>query len=180
MARSSRGSTSVLAIVALVAMGGFLYWLHYRSGQLSSQIQPEMQDTTSAPAQAPSALHLKPGELASRLSAGGGGGAQGEGIMGTTGFLDSATVGQALGRAVFTVQLGDSATYPVLLSPDLIQMDKEPAGGDRVTLHGTFYSLTDSIRKEWANKGAVEPSAVSALPRSNTFLLADSLKQLLP
>lgn len=162
MAGSSgfRGTTSLLMIVAVAATGGFLYWVYQQAQDTESSLQPALQDTASAQTRP-----ITTGLLATDPSA----------AVGRNGVLDSVEVGASLGRGVFTVSTSDSTAFPVLMSTEMIGRGATVYEGDRVTVGGRFYVLSDSIRNEWVSRGAVEQGSRSRIPASAAFLLADSL-----
>lgn len=161
MAGSSgfRGTTSLLLVVAVAATGGFLYWVYQQAQDTESSLQPTMQDTASAERE------ITPELLATDISA----------AIGREGMLDSIGVGANLGRGVFTVNVNDTVAIPVLLSTELIQRGATVYGGDRVTVGGRFYTLNDSIRSAWVERGAVESGSAEQIPGVSAFMLADSL-----
>ena len=161
MAGSSgfRGTTSLLLVVAVAATGGFLYWVYQQAQSTESSLQPTMQDTASAEQE------ITPELLATNLSA----------AVGREGILDSAEVGASLGRGVFTVSVSDTVAIPILMSTELIQRGATVYGGDRVTVGGRFYTLNDSIRSAWVERGAVESGSAGDIPGVTAFMLADSL-----
>lgn len=162
MAGSSglRGTTSLLLVVAVAATGGFLYWVYQQAQSTESSLQPSMRDTASATEQ-----EITPELLATDLSA----------AIGRTAVLDSAEVGASLGRGVFTVSVSDTVAIPILMASELIQRGATVYGGDRVTVGGRFYTLNDSIRSAWVERGAVESGSADRIPAASAFMLADSL-----
>lgn len=162
MAGSSgfRGTSSLLMVVAVAAMGGFLYWVYQQAQSVESSLQPTMQDTASA---------TNGGVTLQTLAQ------DPAGAVGQTTLLDSVEVAQSLGRGVFTVSLNDTLTYPVLMDAGLLQRGATVYGGDRVTLEGQFYTLNDSIVEEWVSRGAVDSASRGDIPGSASFMLADSL-----
>ena len=162
MAGSSgfRGTSSLLMVVAVAAMAGFLYWVYQQAQSVDSSLQATMQDTAST----------TNGPLtASSLAA------DPAGAVGRSAALDSVEVGQALGRGVFTVSLNDTVTYPILMDAQLLQRGATVYGGDVVTVEGRFYTLNDSIVQEWVSRGAVDSVSRGDIPAVASFMLADSL-----
>jgi hypothetical protein len=161
MARSGfRGGSSVLLVLALAVMAGFFYWLYSQSQQIEQSVQPQMADSTSegpGPVTLAS-LAMDPGAVAGRSVT-----------------FDSVKVATRLGRAVFTLSLNDTLVYPVLLSTPLIQRGMTVYQNDRIDLGGRFYTLNDSIRAEWVNRGAVDSASAAQIPALPTFLLADTV-----
>lgn len=162
MAGSSgfRGTSTLLMVVAVATMAGFLYWVYQEAQSVDSSLQPTMQDTASATEGA-----LTRASLA----------ADPAGAVGRSAALDSVEVSQNLGRAVFTVILNDSVDFPILMDGQLLQRGATVYGGDRVTVEGQFYSLTDSIVQEWVSRGAVDSASRENIPAVASFMLADSL-----
>lgn len=162
MAESSgfRGTSSLLMVVAVALMGGFLYWVYQEAQSVESSLQPAMQDTASTESE-----ELTPASLAGDPEA----------AVGRSASLDSVEVSESLGRGVFTVILADTLDYPILMDGQLIQRGATVYGGDRVTVEGQFYTLTDSIVEEWVSRGAVDSESRENLPAVASFMLADSL-----
>ena len=151
--RGSTGLSTVLIIIAVAMVGGFLLWL-YRTSQSLEEVTPVLVEEEAEDILDLAALSQDP----------------------------ATSVGMVASRGVFLVQLapseaeGDGSAYPVLLSPDLIAGDTQVYGGDVVKLHGRVYSLNDSIRGQWVQAGAVNEAAAGSIPGIASFLLADSLE----
>ena len=155
-----RGASTILMVVAVLAVVGFMWWLDRKAGSLDTEVAPVLEEVTeSVPADLNSAV------LASDPAS----------VVGETGYLRSIAVAQRLGRGAFNLQLDGDMTYPVLLSSDLIQMDTQVYSGDMVTLYGHVFTLNDSIRSVWVNQEAVDQENSSAIPTSPSFFMADSL-----
>lgn len=162
--RGSTGLSTVLIIIAVAMVGGFLLWL-YRTAQSLEDVAPVMVEEEGEGFLDLVALSQAPGTS-----------------VGMVAKIGEVAVLQSLGRGVFLVQLasaeaeGEASAYPVLLSPDLIAGDTQVYGGDVVSLHGRVYSLNDSIRGQWVQAGAVNEAAAGNIPAIASFLLADSLE----
>lgn len=155
----SRGNAMLLTVLAVVLIGGFLYWLYWRAQNLETSFQVAEQDTAAEQVLA------SVDSLAANPS----------GAAGSRVLFDSAAVGSGLGRAVFTLRLNDTTAYPVLMNPSLIQQQTQLYGGDLVVVGGRIYSLTDSIAEQWVQNGAVDSAMAERIPASPSFLLADTL-----
>lgn len=162
MAGSSgfRGTSTLLMVVAVATMAGFLYWVYQEAQSVESSLQPTMQDTASATEGAMTRASLA---------------ADPAGAVGSSAALDSVEVAQNLGRAVFIVILNDSVDYPILMDGQLLQRGATVYEGDRVTVEGQFYGLNDSIVQEWVSRGAVDSASREDIPGVASFMLADSL-----
>ncbi len=160
MARSGRGSSFIFMVVALAAMAGFFWWLYNQSQQIEQTVQPQMADSTT---EGPGPVTLA-SLAADPVSA-----------AGRSAMFDSVPVSSRLGRAVFTLSLNDSVSYPVLMDTRLIQRGLTVYKDDRVDLSGQFYTLNDSIRSEWVKRGAVDSASAAQIPGLPTFMLADSV-----
>lgn len=162
--KGSTGLSTVLIIIAVAMVGGFLLWL-YRTAQSLEEVAPVMVEEEAAEFLDLAALSQAPGTS-----------------VGMIAKIGEVAVLQSLGRGVFLVQLaavgeeGEGSAYPVLLSPDLIAGNTQVYGGDVVRLHGRVYSLNDSIRGQWVEAGAVNEAAAGNIPAMASFLLADSLE----
>ncbi len=154
-----RGASTILMVVAVLAVVGFMWWLDRKAGSLDNEVAPVLEEVVETP------VELNTAVLASEPAS----------AVGETGYLRSVAVAQRLGRGAFALQLDSASTYPVLLSSDLIQMDEQVYGGDRVTLYGHVFTLNDSIRSVWVEQGAVDQENASAIPMSPSFIMADSL-----
>ena len=160
---TSKGGAGIgvlLSVIAIVAVGVFMFWLNQRVAELPDP------DAMVVEEQAP----LTAAEL---LASSGR-------VVGRRAQLDSIPVALGLGRAVFSISLSDSTAYPVLLNADWIARLQARGtrlyGGDRVSVHGQIFTLNDSIRVEWVEQGAVDQGMVVSLPRTSSFLLADSVE----
>lgn len=160
--RGSTGLSTVLIIIAVAMVGGFLLWL-YRTAQSMEEVAPVLVEEEGEGILDLAALSQDPATS-----------------VGMVARIGEVAVLQSLGRGVFLVQLapaeGEGNAYPVLLSPDLIAGNTQVYGGDVVRLHGRVYSLNDSIRGQWVQAGAVNEAAAGSIPGIASFLLADSLE----
>jgi hypothetical protein len=160
--RGSTGLSTVLIIIAVAMVGGFLLWLYRTAQSLEDEVAPVMVGEGSL-----DLLALSQDPATS---------------VGKVADIGEVAVLQSLGRGVFLVQLasveteGEGSAYPVLMSPDLIAGNTQVYGGDVVSLHGRVYSLNDSIRGQWVEAGAVNEGAAGSIPGIASFLLADSLE----
>lgn len=157
--RGEGGVGTVLSIVALVAIGAFMYWLYVQSNQVE---EPPPVPTEE--------VALGAADLA----------ADPVGSIGRRAELDSIRVASGLGQGVFSVQLDSALVYPVLMNPDAIQRLRAANvtslyGGDVVYVGGRVYTLNDSIRAAWVEGGAVDESMAGDVPVSPSFVLADSV-----
>ena len=155
-----RGTSTILMVVAVLAVVGFMWWLDRKAGSLDTEVAPVLEEVTES----------VPVDLDAAVLA-----AEPASAVGETGYLRSVAVAQRLGRGAFSLQLDSAVTYPVLLSSDLIQRDTQVYGGDMVTLYGHVFTLNDSIRSVWVNQEAVDQENSSAIPTSPSFFMADSL-----
>jgi hypothetical protein len=152
----------VLTVVAVVAVIAFMFWLYRESGELPTVDQFADTDQTR-PSVTVADLLTDPA-----------------GAVGSEVMIDSIGVVMGLGEAVFSLALDETTSYPVLLDSDMIQRFRMQQmrlyGGDAVALRGRVFSLNDSIRVEWVNQGAVDRAMLTNLPRTPSFILADSVE----
>lgn len=150
----------MLTIVAVLAVGGFLYWLTLQSKAVDREVDAVTEGEASGETQdiVPAQLVDNPGSL-----------------VGTSGALRDVAVKQTLGRGVVTVDLDGTNAYPVLLGSDMIARNTQLADGQRITLYGRVYTLNDSIRSAWVAGDAVEQGRANAIPATTSFVLADSV-----
>jgi len=153
------GVTPLLAIIAVVAVVGFFWWLEREAADLDTAVVPVMEE------EQPEAADLNTAMLAAEPAA----------AIGETGWMRFVTVDQRLGRGAFTVRLDAQNSYPVLLAPDLIARGVEVYGNDRVSMFGRIYVLNDSIRSVWVGQEAVDAGNADAIPGTPSFFRADSL-----
>ena len=159
-----RGSSALLYVVAVVMIGGFMWWLYMQTQTMDATVQPTTQDTAAAQGQQPLTLQM----VASSPDS----------AIGSRAVLDSVSIATGLGRGVFLVQMDSTRTLPVLKNPTLIQQGDQLYGGDVVTVAGQVYTYTDSIAQTWVQRGAVNKAQSGSLPGDSitaAFLLADSL-----
>ncbi len=162
--RGSTGLSTVLIIIAVAMVGGFLLWLYRTSQSQEEEVAPVMVEEGEGSLDL-LALSQDPATSVGKVA-----------------DIGEVAVIQSLGRGVFLVQLasveaeGEGSAYPVLMSPDLIAGNTQVYGGDVVSLHGRVYSLNDSIRAQWVSAGAVNEAAAGSIPGIVSFLFADSLE----
>ena len=159
--KGSTGLSTVLIIIAVALVGGFLIWLYQTSAALE-EATPVMVEDDVGDVVDLVVLSQDPNASVGRVA-----------------DIVSVAVVQSLGRGVFLVGLTSAdevSPFPVLLSPDLIARNTLVYGGDLVRLYGRIYSLNDSIRSQWVELGAVNEAAAEAIPQGTSFLLADSLE----
>ncbi len=162
--KGSTGLSTVLIIIAVAMVGGFLLWLYRTSQSLEDEVAPVMVEEGEDSLDL-LALSQDPATSVGKVAS-----------------IGEVAVLQSLGRGVFLIQLasleaeGEGNAYPVLLSPDLIAGNTQLYGGDMVSLYGRVYSLNDSIRGQWVSAGAVNEAAAGSIPGIASFLLADSLE----
>ena len=155
-----RGASTILMVVAVIAVVGFMYWLNRKSDAYEAEIAPVLEDEAAA-----EVMDLNSAGMAADPAS----------SVGQTGWLRGVTVDQRLGRGAFSVRLDGESTFPVLLSSDLIQLDTQVYGEDVVSLYGHVFTLNDSIRSVWVDQEAVDQENSSAIPTSPSFFMADSL-----
>ena len=153
----------ILTIVALAAIGGFMYWLNLQS----RNIEAERAEAVAAEAEA--ARDLDASDLL----------ANPQGAVSRRVVIAGIRVAIGLGQGAFAIGLADDVDYPVLLEPDPIQilrmMETEIYGGDSVALSGRVYTFNDSLAAVWVESGAVREGMGDQIPASPSFLLADSV-----
>ena len=157
-----RGSSALLYVVAVVMIGGFMWWLYMQTQTMETDVQPTTQDTAAT--QQTLTLDMVA--------------ANPDSAIGSRAVLDSVSIATGLGRGVFLVQMDSVRTLPVLKNPTLIQEGDQLYGGDVVTVAGQVYTYTDSIAQTWVQRGAVNKAQSGSLPGdsiTSAFLLADSL-----
>lgn len=146
-------------VASIVLIAGFVFWLQWRIGGLEANVAPELEDDEPM---------LLLNDLRGDLG----------GAVGSQAEIGLVTVGQSLGRGVFTMQIDENdenALFPALLSRDLMARDTQIYGQDRLTAWGHIYTLNDSIRSEWVRLEAVTADNAGAIPATPSFMLVDSL-----
>lgn len=155
----SRGASSLLTVVAVLLVVGFLYWLNLQARNMESEVPVVTEDD---PAEL---MDIIPAQLAAEPGS----------LVGQSGVLRDVSVSSRLGRGVVTVDLDGSTSYPILFSADIINRGTQVLPGDIVTAYGTIYTLNDSIRGEWVSQTAVDAGNQAAIPATSSFVLADSV-----
>ena len=153
----------ILSIVALAAIGGFMYWLNLQS----QDIEQARADAEAAEVEA--ARNLDASDLLSDPAA----------AISRYVVIGGIRVATGLGEGAFALQLADEVAYPVLMESDPIQIFRMTEttiyGGDSVFVRGQIYTFNDSIAGVWIESGAVLETMGELIPSSPTFLLADSV-----
>ena len=161
--RGEGGLGIILTIVALAAIGGFMYWLNLQSREIEA-IRAE-EDAAALEA----ARDLDASDLLQDPT----------GALNRRVVVPSVLVATGLGEGAFAIQLASDVAFPVLLEPDPIQIlrmtETTIYGGDRVFVSGQVYTFNDSIAGVWVESGAVMETMSEMIPVSPTFLLADSV-----
>lgn len=161
--RGEGGLGVILSIVALAAIGGFMYWLNLQSrGIEEARAAAEAAEVEAARDLDASDLLANPQGAASRRV-----------------VIEGIRVASGLGQGSFALQLAENVAYPVLMEPDPIQRlrmsNTTIYGGDSVFVSGQIYTFNDSIASIWVESGAVQEGMGEMIPSSPTFLLADSV-----
>ncbi len=153
----------ILSIVALAAVGGFMYWLSLQSRDI------EQSRADAAAAEIAAARDLDASDLL----------ANAQGAVSRRVTIEGIRVATGLGQGAFALQLAPDVAYPVLLAPDPIQLlrmtNTTIYGGDSIAVWGQVYTFNDSIAAVWVESGAVQEGMGELIPSSPTFLLADSV-----
>lgn len=153
----------ILSIVALAAIGGFMYWLNLQSRDI------EEARAAAEAAEIEAARDLDASDLL----------ANPQGAVNRRVVIEGIRVATGLGQGAFALQLAPGVAYPVLLEPDPIQIlrmtETTIYGGDSVAVSGQIYTFNDSIAGVWIESGAVQEGMGELIPSSPTFLLADSV-----
>ena len=153
----------ILTIVALAAIGAFMYWLNLQSQGI------EAERAAAEAAEVEAARDLAAGDLIADPQA----------ALGRRVVIEGIRVASGLGEGAFSLALSDNVAYPVLLESDPIQRLRMANitiyGGDSIFVSGQVYTFTDSIGGTWVEAGAVQETMAGMIPASPTFLLADSV-----
>lgn len=161
--RGEGGLGAILSVVALVAIGAFMFWLNQQSNRI------DVEREAAAEAAAEAERDLSAGDIL----------ADPVGVIGRHAAMDSMRVAAGLGQAAFSLALTDSIAFPVLMASDPLQrlraLNITLYGGDVVYVAGRIYPLNDSIRAEWVSQGAVNEGMGESIPTTPSFLLADSV-----
>ena len=161
--RGEGGLGAILSVVALVAIGAFMFWLNQQSDQVDAE------RAAAAAAAVEGERNVTAGDILADPS----------GTIGRHAVMDSVRVAAGLGQGAFALALTDSVAFPVLMASDAIQRLRMANitlyGGDIVYVEGRIYPLNDSIRGEWVTRGAVDEGMRASIPTTPSFLLADSV-----
>ncbi|WP_419163635.1 hypothetical protein [Candidatus Palauibacter sp.] len=161
--RGEGGLGVILSIVALAAMGTFMYWLNLQSREI------EMARVEAEEAALDAERDLNAGDLMADPRA----------ALGRRVVIQGIRVATGLGQGAFALALSDSVAYPVLMESDPIQRLRMANitiyGGDSVFVSGQIFTYNDSIGVAWVTSGAVQEGMGERIPISPTFLLADSV-----
>ena len=161
--RGEVGLGAILSIVALGAIGSFMWWLNQQSQQI------EEERAIFAATQVEAARDWNAGDLLSDP----------RGAVGHRVVIDSIRIAAGLGEGAFALSLSDGVNYPVLMESDPIQRLRMANitiyGGDNVYVSGQVYTFNDSISAVWVEQGAVNEGMGDQIPVTPTFLLADSV-----
>ena len=161
--RGEGGLGAILSIVALAAIGAFMYWLNQQSRAIEAERVAAIQ------AQEEAERDLNAGDLLTDAS----------GAINRRVVIEGIRVASGLGEGAFSIALSSTAAYPVLMESDPIQRLRMSNitiyGGDSIFVSGQIYTFNDSIGNAWVEQGAVNEGMGESIPSSPTFLLADSV-----
>lgn len=161
--RGEGGLGAILSIVALAAIGAFMYWLNTQSRAI------EAERVAAIEAQEEAERDFDAGDLLTNAA----------GAVNRRVVIEGIRVASGLGEGAFSIALSSDVAYPVLMEGDPIQRLRMSNitiyGGDSLYVSGQVYTFNDSIGNAWVEQGAVNEGMGESIPTSPTFLLADSV-----
>ena len=149
--------STILMVVAFLGMGAFLFWLN-----ITAQT-PELAiiEVSAADSLTASAVTVQPAVL----------GADPMAQAGQLIRVEDVNVAGAIGASAFWTELAGR------LDPFLVHMDAAVAAdsvavgpGDRVTLVGNIYTMSDSVADAWAASGSISDNQKFEVTFADSFL----------
>lgn len=145
-----------LMTVAVILIGGLMYWLYAASSSIETAVVGP--DMTSLPRIAAADFGADP-EAYSR-----------DRIL-----VTPVKVVMRLGRAALALDLPGRPGYPVILDRPVLEAEFEVIAGDNLTVAGWVYALNDSILDVWSQRSLFDQDNRQNLEGYTTFLLVDSI-----
>lgn len=155
--------TLVLMVVSFLAMGGLMYWLSKTAEPTQVEIpEEEMESTTVVVAAADFGIDPMSHTVSDIR-------------------IPNLEVASRLGDFAFWVQVPTQAPDGTMLNtPYLVKMDSTVAGtldvrlraGDRVTVEGVVFEMTDSVLADWTAAGAINEGNRIEAEFASSFLQA--------
>ncbi len=157
-----RTSTGPWVAVAVILVGGFMYWLYAASSSIESGIV--VADTVeSVPRVTATDFVIDPTQYSR------------ERIL-----LSPLGVAERIGRAALTVDMPGLAGYPLILERSVVESEITVVPGDQIAIAGQVYALNDSLLDVYAQRGFFEPENRAKIEGHSTFFLVDSLDFVFP
>ncbi len=157
MAQAKGVFNFVAMLLALAAIGGFLYWLSIAAEPTQVAVAEE---EVTAQALSLAAFAQNPIMYEGDLIA-----------------VDDVEIGEMLGSQVFFAAFPEDTSYPIRLDPSLGAMGGQLTPSTRARVTGTVHALTDSIIDVWAAESVFADDAQrDAAAGSSSFLLATEVE----
>ena len=158
--RSGGGLTWVLALAAVVVVGGFLYWLGASSEPTSvAVVEGEAADSADA---GPAATAVALGTFANAPDS----------YDGQTIRLESVDVASRLGNEAFWIQLPNQVPYLIKLDSAALSQAAAIQAGGKVTVTGPVRMMNDSVLGAWEQRGVLQGTQRDEASFATSFLEA--------
>lgn len=158
--------TNILMIVAVLSVGGFLYWLNVTAQPTQSEVV-EGSDEAEEEAAFAGALSVSLGEFTQNPKE----------WVGQRVRLDEISVASPLGPEAFWTTLSNQQPYLIRLDTAVVRRGFEVSGGDSASVGGLVHPMTDSVLDAWmADSVIVNQGQRAEAQFATTFLEADAAR----
>lgn len=152
------GTTLILAVVSVIAVGAFLWWLSVTAQPTEVKVAETSDSTGSQPAM--NATEVSLGQLAAGV----------DGYRGQTIRIPNMEVASLVGPQAFWVQLPNSVPFLVKLDSAAMAGGARLQTGSHITVTGTVLAMSDSVLNAWVQQGAITDAQKNEASFATTFM----------
>lgn len=149
--------------LATILVAGFMYWLYAESSALRSSVAGVPDTAVAVPRVADSTFVKDPTRFSRQRV-----------------LVSPVTVVEQIGRAAITVNIGETAGYPLILDRLVVESGLSVVPGDQLVIAGQVFALNDSLIDVYRQRGFFDPDKRDRLQGRATFFLVDSLDFVVP
>lgn len=158
---AAQNTSLILAVVAVVAIGGLMWWLNVTAEPTATAVVPQ-QDMNDEPVSDVPIVDL--GSLRAETTE----------YVGLEVELRNQNVSSTLGGRAFWIGAQDQ---PFLVKMDSTITVSQPTNGDTVNVRGIIHEMSDSVLDAWETQGAIAGSGDRAVASfAEVFMEASSVR----
>lgn len=163
----ARNYSTILAVVSVVLIAGFLWWLGVSSEPTQvAVIEDEVADTAGVGEEARMDVTL------AQIAAGP------EAYVGRELAVRDVAVSSRMGAQAFWTELPNNQPFLIKLDSTLIASQETVSSGERMLVRGMMHAMTDSVLTAWEASGAIRDEMERAEAEfAQQFLEASRLRR---